>query len=297
MPFVTNTGGGSISLPPQQQQGGPAGLMSAQRGGTTAWHYRPPEADLVSGRMAKMRRENDPYMQQSKQGAMELANARGQINSDYAAGAAQRAAIEAALPIAAQDSETLTRIGLANAEADRRAGELEQQKMIASMMAGNSTVMEDNSAFENEADRAHALQLQRERLAFEGEQGGLGRGHDYGMGLMGIEGDLFRGQMGYGHARQMGYDEYGYNRGLAELGARLGLESDFFNNQFAMQRDQGQMRGDMYAQMIMNGMQVPEFMANPEAFFGFTQSVLGFNYDQIFGGSRSGSRGRGRGGR
>ena len=281
------------------------GLRSQSTNGSTAWQYRPPEADLVSGRMALMRRQNDPYMQQSKQGAMELANARGQMNSDYAAGAAQRAAIEAALPIAAQDSETLTRVGLSNADAQRRKDELELQKQIASASAMSATGYSYNPA-EQEREYAHQLQLQRERLAFEGEQGGLGRGHDYGMGLMGIEAGLYGDQMGYDNARQLGYDqygfglglaeqgfghdlgrmgaEYGYNRGLAELGADLGLRSDFFNNQFGMQRDMSQMRGNTYMQMILQGMQVPEFMANPEAFLGFTQSILGFNFDQIFGG-------------
>jgi len=262
----------------------PPGLMSASRGGTTAWHYRPPEADLVSGRMARMRRENDPYMQQSKQGAMELANARGQMNSDYAAGAAQRAAIESALPIAAQDSETLTRIGLANSEADRRWQELELQKQIASSQGGPAFINTGPSEAELERRYAHDLQLQRERLAFEGEQNGLGRGHDYGMGLMGIEAGLFGDQMGYQYDLGRMGQEYGYNRGLAQLGASLGLQSDYFNNMFGMQRDQAASRASLYNNMINNGMQVPEFMANPEAFLGFTQAVLGFNFDQIFGG-------------
>ncbi len=49
-------------------------------------------------------------------------------------------------------------------------------------------------------------------------------------------------------------------------------------------RDQRNQRGSLYSNMILSGMQVPEFMANPEAFMGFTQSILGFNWDEIFGG-------------
>jgi len=368
------------------------GLRSQTAGGTTAWQYRPPERDLVAGRMALMRRQNDPYMQQSKQGAMELANARGQINSDYAAGAAQRAAIDAALPIASQDSDTLTKVGLANSEGERRLIEIQMEKDAMAAAANAHSGPAYNPA-DDERRYAHDLQMQRERLAFEGEQGGLGRGHDYGMGLMGIEGDLFGAQMGYGHESDManqnyGYDlgrmgaqhgynrdladqgygfdlgrmgaeygynrgladqgyghdlgrmgaefgyntrladqgyghnlglaeqgyghnlgladqdfrnsrilnrdQYGYNRGLSELEARLGLESDYYNNRWGMDRDTNASRNNIYADMIARGMGNAEFMADPEAFMGFMQTILGSNFDTIFGGSSGGGRGRGR---
>ena len=279
---------------PQQFGRPPGSISGVQQGGMGLFHYNPPEQHLVRGQMGILQNQNSQYMQQAKQGAVEMANARGQANSDYAAGAAQRAAIEAALPIAAQDSETLTRVGLSNAEAEQRMRELEMQKSIASS-SSSAPWTGDRLTAEGEAMRAHDLQLQRERLAFEGEQGGLGRGHDYGMGLMGIEADLFGNQMGYqydlgrmdrGYQQDLGRmgQEYGYNRGLAQLGADLGLRGDYYNNRFGMQRDQAASRSSLYNNMINNGMQVPEFMANPEAFLGFTQAVLGFNFDEIFGG-------------
>jgi len=287
---ISNTNGA-----PQFQQNLGPGLMSGiSTTGGGVFQYRPPEADLVSGRMQRMRRENDPYMEQSKQGAMELANARGQLNSDYAAGSAQRAAIESALPIAAQDSETLTKIGMMNVQNAQDRANRDAQLMM-SMGNQGGAVVEDMSAQDREADRQNRLQLQREALAFEGEQNGLGRGHDYSMGLMGNEFDLYGQQRGFENQRQLGYDnygmdlgrmgqEFGYNVSLARLGSDLGIRGDYFSNRFAGDRDQRNQRGNLYSNMILSGMQVPEFMANPEAFMGFTQSILGFNWDEIFGG-------------
>lgn len=282
-----------------QQFGRPPGSISGiQQGGMGVFHYNPPEQHLVRGQMGILQNQNGQYMQQAKQNAMELANARGQANSDYAAGAAQRAAIDAALPIAAQDSETLTRIGLSNAEAEQRMRELEMQKSIASA-ASSAPWTGDRLTAEGEAMRAHDLQLQRERLAFEGEQAGLGRGHEYGMGLFGLEGGLYRDQMGYDAQRQLGFDdfgfdlgrmgqEFGYNSALARLGADLGLRSDYYNQRWGAERDINQInaqgRMGLYTQALLQGMQVPEFMANPEALMGFIQFISGSQFDDIFGG-------------
>lgn len=294
MAFVPNP----LDPPPTQQVGNlPGQLSGITRGNMGAFQYTPPTEHLVRGQMGLLQRENGQYLRQAKQNAMELANARGQANSDYAAGAATRAAIDAALPIAAQDSETLTRIGLTNASNAQNMAELDLQRQIASGQGGGNIVYDMTG--EQEAQRAHELQMQRERLAFEGEQSGLGRGHDYSMGLMGTEADLFGQMMGFNNQRQLGMDQYGYDLGrmgqefgynsaLARLGADLGLRSDFFNNQWGMQRDiTGQLVGgrmNLYNNIISQGMQVPEYMANPEAFMGFAQFVSGFGFDSIFDG-------------
>lgn len=287
----------SPTAPPTSFGRPPGSISGINQNGMGVFHYNPPEQHLVRGQMGILQNENGQYMQQARQAGMELANARGQGSSSYAAGAAQRAALDAALPIAAQDSETLTRIGLSNAEADQRDAELERQKQIlSSQAAGGLQVVRDP---EEEANRAHQLQLQRERLAFEGEMQGLGRGHEYGMGLFGLEGGLFRDQMGYDNQRQMGFDEYGfdlgrmgqefgYNSALARLGADLGLRGDYFNQRWGSDRDIRQIgaqgRMNLYANSILQGMQVPEFMANPEAFMGFIQFISGSQFDDIFGG-------------
>lgn len=66
----------------------------------------------VSGRLNSLLSQENPYIQQARQGAMEQANSRGLLNSSMAAGSGQRAAIESALPIAQQEAETANRYGL-----------------------------------------------------------------------------------------------------------------------------------------------------------------------------------------
>ena len=287
----------------------PGGLSGVQLGNMGAFHYMPPQQHLVKGQLRGLMANESPFIQQARQAAMELSNARGQANSSYAAGAAQRAAIDAALPIAAQDSETLTRIGLANAANSQRMAELDAQ--LKAQQGGGSIQMVDPYA--DERQRAHDLQMQRERLAFEGEQGALGREHDFGMGnfnlMGGLMGDRLRGQWGLGNdltrmgAQHMyGMDElgarFGHDIGMAGLnnqygmqnailGANLGLRNnvlgDYYGNMFGMQRDMMGSRMNLYTNMILQGMQVPEFMADPNAFMGFAEFINGPMWNNLFG--------------
>lgn len=280
----------------------PGGLSGVQLGANQAWHYNPPTEHLVRGQMKILRDENGDYMKQSKQGAMELANARGQANSSYAAGAAQRAAIDAALPIASQDSETLTKIGLTNAQNSQQQALIDAQRAAASSQGGGQIVYDMTGA--EEADRQLQLQLQRERLAFEGEQAGLDRDQEYGMGLMGNEYGMYRGQQDFANQRQLGYDRYGqelgqmgqafgYNSALARLGSDLGIRGNYYDNVFGSQRDLQRFGFDMqgsrmqlYGQLLQQGMQIPEYMADPEALLGFLQFTAGPQWDNILGGGR-----------
>lgn len=63
------------------------------------------DEELVNHQLGLLLDENGAYVQRAKQRAMELANQRGQLGSSFAAGAAHRAAIDAALPIATADAQ------------------------------------------------------------------------------------------------------------------------------------------------------------------------------------------------
>ena len=277
----------------------PGGISGVSMGAGNAWHYNPPKEHLVAGQLQGLMNPQGQYIGQARQTAMELANARGQANSSYAAGAAERAAIDAALPIASQDSETLTRIGLSNAGNSAQQSMLEQQ-LRAQSNQGGGIIMDTSGARQDEF--AHDLQMQRERLAFEGEQSGLGRDQEYGMGLMGQEYGTYRGQQDFANQRQLGYDRYGqelgqmgqafgYNSSLARLGSDLGIRGNYYDNVFGSQRDQQRFGFDMqgsrmqlYGQLLGQGMQIPEYMADPEALLGFLQFTAGPQWDSIFSG-------------
>lgn len=63
------------------------------------------DEELISHQLGLLMDKEGPYLQRARQRAIELANARGQLGSSFTAGAAQRAAIEAALPIATGDAQ------------------------------------------------------------------------------------------------------------------------------------------------------------------------------------------------
>lgn len=73
------------------------------------------EATTVQDRMQGLLAQGSKYLDMARQRAAETANSRGFLNSSMAAGAGERAAIEAALPIAQQDAQTLTSTSLQNA--------------------------------------------------------------------------------------------------------------------------------------------------------------------------------------
>lgn len=61
-----------------------------------------PAADVVMGGLSSVLSSGSDYIQNARQRGLELAATRGGINSSIAAGASERAAIEAAQPLAAQ---------------------------------------------------------------------------------------------------------------------------------------------------------------------------------------------------
>jgi hypothetical protein len=88
--------------------------------------YMTPEMS-VSSRLQKVLQSKSPLLQTARQGALTAANRRGLANSSIAVGAAQRAAQDVALPIAAQDAATSTGFGQARQQFDYSSGLSAQQ--------------------------------------------------------------------------------------------------------------------------------------------------------------------------
>lgn len=95
----------------------------------------------VQGRMEGLLSEGSKYMKLAESKANEMSNQRGLLNSTMAVGSAQRANIEAALPIAQQDASTFdtrerTNQGYLNQASQFNAGQ-DQEMELANMNSEN----------------------------------------------------------------------------------------------------------------------------------------------------------------
>lgn len=82
------------------------------------------DTDTVSGQLDKILSKDTPMTARSNARVAEAFNARGLINSSMAAGAAEAARIDTALPIAQQDASTFTQQRLANQQATNTADQV-----------------------------------------------------------------------------------------------------------------------------------------------------------------------------
>lgn len=73
--------------------------------------------ELVNNQLNALLNSNSPYMQNARQRGMEFAASRGNLNSSIAAGASQRSALEAAMPIAQADAQAYRDANAANFDA------------------------------------------------------------------------------------------------------------------------------------------------------------------------------------
>ena len=75
--------------------------------------------ETVSGQLQRLIAADSPYIQSARNAGLQAANSRGLINSNLAAGTSERAAIDAAAPIAAQDASTYAASGLSAQNANQ----------------------------------------------------------------------------------------------------------------------------------------------------------------------------------
>lgn len=179
----------------------PFGISGTQN---RAYTRQPTSEELVENRMNNLLSGNSVYMQNARQYANEAAANRGLLNSSIAVGAAQRAAIDSALPIASQDAATWSGAQAQNVQVlnERAIADLRAAVDRASIGAGITIAGMNN---------AGALQRQRENLAFSGEQNELDRNHqnlrDYNMYRYDVGRDAVRSQLALRERRsQFGYD-------------------------------------------------------------------------------------------
>lgn len=95
----------------------------------------------VKGQMEGLLSEGSKYLDLARSKAAQTANSRGFLNSTMAAGAGERAAIDAALPIASQDASTYHNQSLTNQNASNQSRQYNagnnQQMTLANMQSQN----------------------------------------------------------------------------------------------------------------------------------------------------------------
>lgn len=202
--------------------------------------YTQPDQTAES-HLNNMLNSDSAYMQNARTRGLELANKRGLLNSSIAAGNSQRSAIESASPIAMQDANTFAQQARQNVQVlnDREIANLQRRAA-----GGGSNAASARMQLEGQ------MQLQRERLAYEGEQAELQR--QYGS---------YNQNQGYGQALGLQNNQYGnmLNNQLRTDSFGAGIASGLSSQNY-------------YQQASLAGMNNPAIINNPQGF----QNYLGY---------------------
>jgi len=114
------------AAPPPRREAPPPPPESQNLDLYNEWAATPPKKrkvnkkDTVKYQIENLLDTESRYINQARQQGKEYASSRGLLNTSIAAGASERAAIEAALPIAAQDAQTYFTQGITNQNAENQ---------------------------------------------------------------------------------------------------------------------------------------------------------------------------------
>ncbi len=204
---TTTTTPGTLASTGLFTQAGPVtpekGNVPGLSGGNYAYTREAQDDAMVENRLNNLTASDSRYIQQARQGALRQANRRGLLNSSIAAGAAEGEAIRAGLPIASQDASTVDQARGQSMDAENQGlmQTRELQNRITLEQMGQASAADAFQAGSRDAaeQRRFQLQMQREGLAYEGEQAGLNRAHqlnsmgfDYGLRNQFADNDAFR---------------------------------------------------------------------------------------------------------
>jgi hypothetical protein len=112
-------------------------LISSVNTGTNVARNIAPQ-ETVSGQLTGLIAGDSKYIQSAKASGMATANERGLLNSTMAAGTAEKAAIDAAAPIAAQDASTYAASGLSSQNANQEQAQSQLNAIFKSISDAQS---------------------------------------------------------------------------------------------------------------------------------------------------------------
>ena len=121
--------------------------------------YSPGLTGTVAGQLPGILSSGSPYMQAAELKGKQYASSRGLLNSSMGAEAAQKAAIEAALPIAQQDAQTYAQAGLLGQEGEQ-AGALTNLEGEASSKLSAQGAFQDQEKIALQAEATAKLSQQ-----------------------------------------------------------------------------------------------------------------------------------------
>ena len=146
-------------------------------GGATATTQNVKDEQLMSHQLNQLLAEGSPYIDQARRGAMETHAGRGMLNTSMAAGAGEREAIQAGVPIAGFDAQRFGSVADQNMAA-QNAVEMANLQSRTQMGAANASA----AASRANAESARQAALQQMYLGHE-----FGAMDDYRRHMLGME--------------------------------------------------------------------------------------------------------------
>ena len=246
--------------------------------------------ELVSNQLSSLLAQDGRYIQNARNRGLQAASRRGLGNSSIAAGSSERAALEAGLPIATADAQTYYSTRSQNQQ-DLNQNLMQEREISNRMLeAGLNRDMQSSQRDQDRADAASSrqlqLQMQRENLAYQGEQEGLSRQQQEFMSRLGYDQTLGVNQQNYGFDLGRMSSDYNFRDQMANNDAYrqnwLGSESfsrDLYGN-FALNAQQNQYENSsqFYSQLMQGLVNDPEVFGSPE----FLSGINNFFQSEIF---------------
>lgn len=180
--------------------------------------------ELVENRLNDLLAGDSRYIQQARRQGERAAAARGALSSSIFAGASEAAAIQAALPIAAQDAQTYYRTASENMTALNNMSLLQLQSATQIAATRMSVEVQANSRL-----MLQEMQNEHTRAMFE-----LSMGHDTFMENLRQEGRIELADLGFYHRQvltEMGF-EHDINMSELTQEQRIELEERFGDPRF-----------------------------------------------------------------
>lgn len=245
--------------------------------------------ELVENRLNNLLSGDSAYIQNARLRGLQGAGKRGLLNSSIAAGSAERAAIESGLPIASADAQTYLQTRMQNQQ-DLNQNLMQERDIMNRALEADANrslaaAMRNDGRMSADAERQLRLQLQREALAFEGEQQGLSRQQQEMMSRLGYGQDLGRMEADYNFRNELATNDTFRQDWLQDNQ----FNRDFYGNMaLNFQRAQIDNSSQFYQQMGQALFNNPEVFGNPDFLSGinnFFQTNIFDNYmDDFLGG-------------
>lgn len=221
--------------------------------------------ETVQHQLQGLLSQDSPYMRQAELAGQRAAAARGALSSSMFAGASQAAAIQAALPIAAQDAQTYSRVASENAAAINQNTLAKMQSM--SQLA--ATAIGANAQLASSSIAANAnMEIARMRIVADQDARLFMAAHDQIMN-----------QLQHGQQVQLATLDFGFRQQLMQAG---------FNHEFSMADLTQQQRIQLQNLAHEHGLEqigyqgtVQNFLQDQQLRAGFFNNAMGNVFNSI----------------